>query len=288
MKPASFSIYLSLAIAFSSQLFSQEGQKGNPVSAGPKNGTLIIAGGAAIEPILERFIELAGGNGAPIVYIPTASGDIGDEVREMRADILRNLGATNVSVMHTTDPSRANTKSFAKPLRTARGVWFGGGRQWRLVDAYEGTLTEQLFRDVLERGGVIGGSSAGATIQGSYLARGDTGNNQIMVGNHEVGFGFISNVAIDQHHIARNRHFDMFPILDRYPHLLGVGIDEGTAIEVSGNEFHVLGAGYVAIYDGTFWSREGSRLKQLPEMNWLFYFLRPGDRYNLAERSVIR
>lgn len=288
MKPASFSIYLSLAIAFSSQLFSQEGQKGNPVSTGPKNGTLIIAGGAAIEPILERFIELAGGNGAPIVYIPTASGDIGDEVREMRADILRNLGATNVSVMHTTDPSVANTESFAKTLRTARGVWFGGGRQWHLVDAYEGTLTEQLFRDVLERGGVIGGSSAGATIQGSYLARGDTGNNQIMVGNHEVGFGFISNVAIDQHHIARNRHFDMFAILDRYPHLLGVGIDEGTAIEVSGNEFHVLGAGYVAIYDGTFWSREGSRLKQLPEMNRLFYFLRPGDRYDLAERSVIR
>lgn len=288
MKPASFSIYLSLAIAFSSQLFSQEGQKGNPVSTGPKNGTLIIAGGAAIEPILERFIELAGGNDAPTVYIPTASGDIGDEAREMRADILRNLGAANVSVMHTTDPSVANTESFAKTLRTARGVWFGGGRQWHLVDAYEGTLTEQLFRDVLERGGVIGGSSAGATIQGSYLARGDTGNNQIMVGNHEVGFGFISNVAIDQHHIARNRHFDMFAILDRYPHLLGVGIDEGTAIEVSGNEFHVLGAGYVAIYDGTFWSREGSRLKQLPEMNRLFYFLRPGDRYDLAERSVIR
>ena len=288
MKPASFSIYLSLAIAFSSQLFSQEGQKGNPVSTGPKNGTLIIAGGAAIEPILERFIELAGGNDAPIVYVPTASGDIGDEAREMRADILRNLGATSVSVMHTTDPSVANTESFAKTLRTARGVWFGGGRQWRLVDAYEGTLTEQLFRDVLERSGVIGGSSAGATIQGSYLARGDTGNNQIMVGNHEVGFGFISNVAIDQHHIARNRHFDMFAILDRYPHLLGVGIDEGTAIEVSGNEFHVLGAGYVAIYDGTFWSREGSRLKQFPEMNRLFYLLRPGDRYDLAERSVIR
>jgi len=288
MKPASFSIYLSLAIAFSSQLFSQEAQKGDPVSTGPKNGTLIIAGGSAIEPILERFIELAGGNDAPIVYIPTASGDIGDEAREMRSDILRNLGATNVSVVHTTDPGVANTESFAKPLRTARGVWFGGGRQWRLVDAYEGTLTERLFRDVLERGGIIGGSSAGATIQGSYLARGDTGNNQIMVGDHEVGFGFISNVAIDQHHIARNRHFDMFAILDRYPHLLGIGIDEGTAIEVSRNEFHVLGAGYVAIYDGAFWSREGSQLKQLPETNRLFYFLRPGDRYDLAERRVIR
>ena len=156
------------------------------------------------------------------------------------------------------------------------------------MDAHEGTLTESLFWDVLERGGVIGGSSAGATIQGSFLARGDTGNNQIMVGDHEVGFGFISNVAIDQHHISQNRHFDIFAILDRFPHLLGIGIDEGTAIEVSGNEFHVLGAGYVAIYDGAFWSREGSRLKQLPETNRPFYFLRHGDRYNLVERKVIR
>ena len=81
----------------------------------------------------------------------------------------------------------------------------------------------------------MGGSSAGATIQSSYLARGDTDNNQIMSGDHEVGFGFIFNVAIDQHHIARNRHFDMFAILDRYPHLLGIGIDECTTIEVSGS-----------------------------------------------------
>ena len=288
MKPAFLSVFLALAITFSSQLLSQDKEEQGLLTTGPQNGTLIIAGGAAIKPILERFIELAGGNDAPIVYIPTASGDIGDEAREARADILRNLGATNVSVLHTTDPSVANTESFAEPLRTAKGVWFGGGRQWRLVDAYEGTLTEWLFKDVLECGGVIGGSSAGATIQGSYLARGDTHNNQIMAGDHEKGFGFISNVAIDQHHIARNRHFDMFAILDKYPHLLGIGVDEGTAMVVSGNQFYVMGTGYVAIYDGTFWSREGSRLKQLPESNRLFYFLRPGDRYDLAERKVIR
>ena len=83
-------------------------------------------------------------------------------------------------------------------------------------------------------------------------------------------------------------NFDIFAILDRFPHLLGIGIDEGTAIEVSGNEFHVLGAGYVAIYGGTFLSCEGSLLKQLPETNRPFYFLRHGDRYDLAERRVIR
>lgn len=162
-----------------------------------------------------------------------------------------------------------------------------GGRQWRLVDAYKNTKVEKMLWAVLERGGVIGGSSAGATIQGSYLARGDTKNNQIMTGDHEEGFGFLKNVAIDQHHLARNRHFDMFAILKKYPGLLGIGIDEFTAIIVKGNKFQVLGNGYVTIYDGTFWSREGSLLKVLPEKKSLFYFLRSGDRYDLNARKVI-
>jgi cyanophycinase len=288
MKASPTLFALALAITFLNQLLSQEIAHDTAVTKGPQEGTLLVAGGAAVTPILERFIALAGGTEAPIVYTPTASGAIGDEAREARADILRRLGAVDVTMLHTDDPKIADTESFAEPLRKAKGVWFGGGRQWRIVDAYEGTLTERLFWEVLERGGVIGGSSAGATIQGSYLARGDTRNNQIMVGDHEEGFGFVTNVAIDQHHIARNRHFDMFAILDRYPHLLGIGIDEGTAIEIHGNAFRVLGAGYVAIYDGTFWSREGSRLKQLPDSNRLFYFLRPGDRYDLSLRKVIR
>lgn len=129
------------------------------VYRGPENGTLLVAGGAAVEPILARFIELAGGKNAPIVYIPTASGEIGDEAREERANILRRLGATNVTALHTTDPQTADTEAFAKPLRSAKGVWFGGGRQWRIVDSYEGTLSERLFWSVLERGG---GSSAAA------------------------------------------------------------------------------------------------------------------------------
>ena len=74
-----------------------------------------------------------------------------------------------MTILHTTDPPIADTESFATPLRTAKGVWDGGGRQWRIVDAHEDTLSESLFRDVLEHGSVIGGSSAGATTQSSFL-----------------------------------------------------------------------------------------------------------------------
>jgi cyanophycinase len=107
-----------------------------------------------------------------------------------------------------------------------------------------------------------------------------------MMGNHEEGFGFLKNVAIDQHVLARNRQFDMFDILKNRPELLGIGIDENTAIIVHGNQFKVIGESYVIVYDGTFWSGEGSDLKSLPEKSKLFYFLRKGDEYDLLNRKV--
>jgi cyanophycinase len=258
------------------------------VTTGPANGTLIIVGGGRAEALIKYFIRVAGGNDAPIVVIPTAGGADNYDESSSGAAAFKNLGATNVTVLHTNNRDEANTESFVKPLVNARGVWFGGGRQWHLVDSYKNTLTEKMLWKVLERNGVIGGSSAGATIQGSFLARGDTKNNQIMMGDHQEGFGFLKNVAIDQHVMARNRQFDMFDILKNRPELLGIGIDESTAIIVHGNQFEVMGKSYVIVYDGSFWSREGTDLKTLPDKTCLFYFLRSGDKYDLRNRKVIK
>lgn len=248
-------------------------------TTGPATGSLVVAGGNIQDAaIIERFIELAGGPGAPIVVVPTAAeGD----VYNLSWDYLEpftDSGALNLTVLHTRDPKEADTEEFAAPLKLARGVWFVGGRQWRIADSYLGTLTEQEFRGVLERGGVIGGSSAGATIQGSYLARGDTNANTIMMGDHEEGFGYIKNVAIDQHLLVRNRQFDLIEIIEARPELLGLGLDEDTAIVVQGNEFEVIGQGYVAIYDN---NRTTGR-------NGEFFFLMPGDRYDMQERQPLR
>jgi cyanophycinase len=263
--------------------------KNDSTFIGPKKGTLvIIGGGGRIDSIIKTFIKLAGGKDAPIVVIPTAAGEESYNSNSGGAQIMKKLGATNITVLHTTDKNIANSDSFVTCLKKAKAVWFGGGRQWRLVDAYKNTLTEKLINKVLEQGGVIGGTSAGATIQGSYLARGDTKNNQIMMGDHEEGFGYLKNVAIDQHVLARNRQFDLFYILKKRPDLLGIGIDENTAIIVSGNQFEVIGESYVLVYDGKFWSREGSDLKHLPEKDILFYFLRSGDKYDLLNRKVVQ
>ena len=267
--------------------FTANGQNGLSEVGFPQNGSLVIAGGGILpDEIMRTFIELAGGNDAPIVVIPTAAGL--KEYDDTWQRIVTNHGATNVTVLHTDNPKQADTKKFTKAISDASGVWFTGGRQWRLADSYLGTKTEQAFWDLLNRGGVIGGSSAGATIQGSYLARGDSKTNQIMMGDHEEGFGFLENVAIDQHVLARNRQFDLFSILDKKPGLLGIGIDEKTAIVVQGGEFEVMGASYVLLYDGNFWSKEGTDYKMPLERNGKsFYFLRAGDRYDLKTRTVI-
>ena len=278
---------LGIVFGFSMVSIGQETPK-ETLTTGPEKGALVIVGGGAIgEDINNKFIELAGGTDAIIVVIPTASGRQDFDQNSGGADRLRKLGATNVTVIHTYDKLVAETDSFVSPLKEATGVWFSGGRQWRLVDSYKGTKTEKMIQAVLDRGGVVGGSSAGATILGSYLARGDTKNNQIMMGDHEEGFGFVKNIAIDQHVIARNRHFDMFDILKNRPELLGISIDESTAVIVSGDQFEVMGERYVIIYDGTFWSREGSEMKTLPEANRQFYFLREGDKYNMKLRAVM-
>jgi cyanophycinase len=152
-------------------------------TTGPERGSLVIVGGGSVgDDILLKFIELAGGPEGPIVVIPTAAGEAAYDQDTGVAKAFRRLGAENVIVLHTDDPLEANRPSFTLPLENAGGVWFGGGRQWRLVDVYGDTRSEAAFWEVLQRGGVIGGSSAGATIQGSYLARGDTQNNQVMMG----------------------------------------------------------------------------------------------------------
>jgi cyanophycinase len=262
----------------------------NSSTVGPETGSLVVVGGGSLsDNIYQRVIDLAGGSGpaSSIVVIPTADGAESYDQDAAGAASFRRLGAGSVTVLHTYDPAVADTEEFVAPLLNATGVWFGGGRQWRLVDAYAGTRAETAFRDVLGRGGVIGGSSAGASIQGSFLARGDTANNQVMVGDHQVGFGYLRDVAVDQHVLVRNRVFDMFDILRVRPELLGFGIDENTALVVSGNDAEVIGASYIAVYDGGFWSREGSDLKNLPDSSSIFYYLRNGDRYDLAARKVV-
>jgi cyanophycinase len=245
-------------------------------SKGLINGSLVIAGGGRLHSdVIERFIELAGGAQASIIVIPTAQEEnVANKGPDLTA--FEQAGATNITILHTNDRNLADTEEFAAPIKLAHAVWFSGGRQWRLADAYLHTKVHQELNALLGRGGAIGGTSAGATIQGSYMVRGDTQTNTILMGDHEEGLGFLENVTIDQHLIRRNRHFDLVDVISAHPELLGIGIDEGTAIVVQGTNFEVIGKSYVAIYDKAYMNTTGGK----------FYFLSPGDSFNLETREA--
>lgn len=290
---------LFILLFLSSQMAcGQEGQK--IITKGPEKGHLVIVGGNLTDgSIYAKFMELSGGSEAPIVIIPTAANDEylieqgGIETIKQR---FQKHGFKNITILHTRNPDEANKEAFYAPILHSNGVWFSGGRQWRLVDAYFNTKTHDALLELLDRGGVIGGSSAGASIQGSYLVRGDTKTNVVMMGDHEEGLGFITNCAIDQHLLKLNRQFDIFEILEAHPELLGIGLDENTAIVVSGDEFEVIGESFVAVYDGTMcrfirdkkdWSIERPEITKLPEGSERFYLLDAGRKYSLKERKVI-
>lgn len=207
----------SITLACAALLLASRDAAGQE-TVGPSKGALVIVGGAMHQDeILARFIELAGGPHARIVVVPTAasSSEQYDYTNHRMADTLEeHYKIEQITIVHTHDREVADTEAFVAPIGQATGVWFSGGRQWRLTKAYRGTRTEKAFHDVLRRGGVIGGSSAGATIQGSFLARGDTRGNGVMIGDFQHGFAFLENAAIDQHVVPRKRQLDMIHLLE--------------------------------------------------------------------------
>ena len=253
-------------------------------SHGPKHGYLVISGGMDYHLDVPRFLRLAGGRErARIVVIPTADVTHPETAAQLARFCTQSLSGkgfprasfagTHCTVLHTTDRSLANSRAFAAPLARATGVWLVGGRQWRLADAYNGTRTLQAIFALLARGGVVGGGSAGASIQASFMVRGSEhpNDNRIMMApGHETGFGLFTNVAIDQHVNARHRENDLAAVMRAHPGMLGLGLDQGTSITVHGDELTVNGPGRVAVWDHKVHHGLG------------YYYLRTGDRFNTA------
>jgi cyanophycinase len=250
-----------------------------------ENGTLVIVGGGGMpRGLMSRFVELAGGTeNARLVYVPCLEDD---DVSTEQGTVQgwKKMGVLHATMIHTKDRNRANSDDeFLEPLKDATGIWFGGGRQWNMADSYYGTKAHQMMKAVVQRGGVVGGSSAGASIQARYLARATPiGNTSIMAPGYERGgLGFISGVAIDQHFTQRGRQKDMTQLIKRHPQLLGIGLDEATAIIVQKSRAEVVGNGKVYFYD----SEQPASAVQLDQPDYVA--LPAGSSYDLARRQVL-
>jgi cyanophycinase len=246
------------------------------------NGALVIVGGGRVpDGLMKDFVHLARGpNKAKLVYVPCSEDDdVSSDIGMLR--VWEELGVAHTSMIHTKDREQANSdEQLLLPLRDATGIWFGGGRQWNLSDSYYGTTAHRLMKEVLHRGGVIGGSSAGASIQARYLARATPIENyKIMAPGYERGgLGFISGVAIDQHFSQRRRQKDMTELVNRYQQLLGIGIDESTAIVVKKSVATVVGKGKVHFYD-----RNVPVEPDHPD----YVAIEAGKAYDLVKRQIV-
>jgi cyanophycinase len=233
-------------------------------SLAPQQGgtLLIVGGGSQPEALPARFVELAGGRHSRIVVFPMASSEPLETGKE-KAEQLQGLGA-NAFVVNLTK-EQAQTDSAVRLLDGVTGIWFTGGDQVGITDALLGTRVQQAIKNRYRAGAVIGGTSAGAAIMSDSMLTGnqyreppDTngyyGDEFDSIARHFIevvpGLGFLPGAIVDQHFIARERHNRLISVVLERPGMIGVGIDEGTALEVEADgRWRVLGASQVVVYD---------------------------------------
>jgi cyanophycinase len=234
------------------------------------SGTVILHGGAfnyedplsdSLGQAIVREMRTNSNNRLmdPLVFIPGARRDVSDEDETTFENEWRDIMTPGVafSVLHAddqepeftnvADAAQADTDGFVRPLRDAMGVFLPGGRQWRFIDAYNYTQTEDEMWNVLKRGGVVAGTSAGAAVMESLMPRGDPAGSAAILADREWyqhGFGFVSNIAVDNHFSARGRELTMYDVFNAKlanRKLLGIGLNENTMAVVKDRYFQVRG-----------------------------------------------
>ena len=232
-----------------------------PSADSPRGSLVIVGGGDRPDAMMRRFVELAGGRGARIAVIPNASSEPAATGREVVAE-LDSLGAR--AFVYHLDRTGARSETAFRRLDSVTGIWFTGGDQGRVTEALAGTPALRAMRRRYREGAVVGGTSAGAAVMsdsmitGNQTPPGDTtgyyGDEYPAIARRRVevvpGLGFLPGAIVDQHFIRRERHNRLMSAVLERPSLLGVGIDESTALEVGPDgRWRVLGESAVVIYD---------------------------------------
>lgn len=213
----------------------------NPLGliTGTKPGALVICGGGRLnEEVYQEFLRLAGGKDAHVVHVPSAYNFSSTSAMRYRYNGWLSYNVASFAFLDAKDRDEADSDEFVKLLDQATGVWIGGGAQGRLANLYGGTKCEAALRRVLERGGVIGGTSAGASIMSSCMIRYGSSSEAVC----DKGFGLVSHCVIDQHFGERNRLERLIGALEENQSQVGIGVDEGTAVILRQNHLKVIGA----------------------------------------------
>ena len=265
--------------------------------ANTRGHLVLIGGGSKPRMVLRTFVELAGGSDAPIIVIPTASGDpdTGEYYEKLFVD---EVGCTHVTALPIKTREDAASPEYVSMIDSAGGVFFSGGDQNKILAALAGTAVGSAISRLYWQGKVIGGTSAGTACQSDPMITGEGDFSVIEADNIELkpGLGFFPEIIIDQHFVARRRQNRLISTVLEHPERLGIGVDEATAVWLKPNlTFQVLGRGWVFVYDALDSKvqrsapRKGEEQgKKLGVTNLKTHILLPGARFSLKRRCPLR
>ena len=211
----------------------------------PKGHLVIVGGGGTPDVVQAKAIALAGGPAAKVVIFPQASELA--ETGDVNVDMWKKAGATDVRWIPLTDP-----KAAREAVESAAFIWFPGGDQVKLMKAFEGTGVPEVILKRYRAGAVVGGTSAGAAVMTSVMLTGDADLQSITVGATKTvpGLGLWPQAIVDQHHLKRQREARLISLVLEHPTMVGVGIDERTAVILSGGTgAEVIGESTVLVVD---------------------------------------
>jgi cyanophycinase len=258
------------------------------------SGSLIIVGGGPRPaPVMQRFVELAGGSRARILIMPMATESAEESGPEVAAEMLKLGAAASRSVNLTRVQAMSDT--IARIYDGITGIWFLGGDQNRITAVLSGTPAERAIHERYRQGAVVGGTSAGAAIMTTPMisgdekrpggARRDTTDAWMTIDRDDVvtvaGLGLLPGAIVDQHFLRRKRHNRLISLVLEHPQLIGAGIDESTAIEVRPDgTWRVLGNSVVVIYDARNGAVTSGTAAVLGARDLRMHVLPPGATYD--------
>ena len=261
-------------------------------------GPLIAIGGAEDKlgrrSVLRTFVSLAGGRDARIAVVPTASS-LGPEIVEVYDALFRKLGVREVLGARPQNREQADDPSLVGLLDDVTGIFMTGGNQLKLSAVVNGTAFGDAIAAAHRRGVVVAGTSAGASILSSHMVAFGPGGStpKQRMTQLAAGLGLVQHVVIDQHFSQRNRYGRLLMLVAQSPGLLGLGIDEDTAMVVTGEPgsqtLRVVGRGVVTVMDGRSVvsnAHEARRTAPLLASGVVLHVLPAGFEFDLAKRTL--
>jgi cyanophycinase len=242
--------------------------------------------------ILRRFVAEAGGPQARIVVCATASA-LGPEVVELYERLFTKLGAAEVVSARPADRREADKHAYVAAVSEATGVFFTGGNQLKLATAIRGTRFGDAVVDAYERGVLVGGTSAGASVVSEHMVSyGASGTHpKLRMAGQAQGLGLLPGVIIDQHFAQRDRFGRLLAMTASSPDLLGIGLDEDTSILVGDeNDLEVVGKGQIFAVDMRVAISDAATARGTAPLmlsGAVLHVLPDGARFDLTSRSLV-